>query len=430
MANTQMDSNTNWMGSIPKHWDIKKFNALYYLRNEKVSDRDYKPLSVSMKGVVPQLESTAKSDDHDNRKLVRKGDFAINSRSDRRNACGIADRDGSVSLINIVLQPRNTMNPGYYNWLFHTVQFADEYYKWGHGIVDDLWTTGWGDMKNILLPYPPLEEQQLISAFLDNKCAYIDSAINAGEKEIEKLKEYKKSLIAKTVTEGLNPNVEFTESNVGLLGRIPSHWKLNRFKYLFAFGKGLSITKADLVEQGISVISYGQIHAKYNSGVRVDQNLIRFIPEGFVKNSNARVRTGDFIFADTSEDLDGIGNCVYIDTDEPIYAGYHSIIARSITPRDNRFFAYLFKTDGWRFQMRTRVSGVKVYSLPQSILGDAAIVVPPEDEQCKIADYLDERCGKIDRLLSIRQSQVDKLKLYRQSLIYAYVTGKKEVLNG
>ena len=108
-----MNLNIEWLGKIPDSWQIKKINALYKLRNEKVSDYDYKPLSVSMKGVVPQLESTAKSDDHDNRKLVRKGDFAINSRSDRRNACGISDRDGSVSLINIVLQPRDIMNPNY-----------------------------------------------------------------------------------------------------------------------------------------------------------------------------------------------------------------------------------------------------------------------------------------------------------------------------
>ncbi len=135
------DSGYEWLGNIPISWNLTKIGHLYRVRNQKVSDKDFPPLSVTMKGILPQLETAAKTNDGDNRKLVRKGDFAINSRSDRRGSCGISSLDGSVSLINTVLMPLNAMNPKYYNWLFHTVQFADEYYKCGHGIVDDLWTT-------------------------------------------------------------------------------------------------------------------------------------------------------------------------------------------------------------------------------------------------------------------------------------------------
>lgn len=144
------NSGIEWVGEIPADWNIKRIAAFYCLRNEKVSDRDYPPLSVTKKGIVPQLDTAAKSDDGDNRKLVRKGDFAINSRSDRRGSCGISDYDGSVSLINIVLKPRGEASNKYYNWLFHTEQFADEFYKWGNGIVDDLWTTKWQNMKKLL----------------------------------------------------------------------------------------------------------------------------------------------------------------------------------------------------------------------------------------------------------------------------------------
>lgn len=122
----------------------------------KVSDRDYQPLSVTKFGIVPQLDTAAKTNAHDDRKLVRAGDFVINSRSDRRGSCGISDYDGSVSFINTVLYPIGKMNPKYYNWLFHTIGFAEEFYRWGHGIVDDLWTTGWQDMKNIIIVEPPL----------------------------------------------------------------------------------------------------------------------------------------------------------------------------------------------------------------------------------------------------------------------------------
>lgn len=142
------------------------------MRNTKVSDKEYPPLSVTNKGIVPQLQTAAKTNAHDDRKLVKKGDFAINSRSDRRGSCGISSYEGSVSLINAILALLGEMNPRYYDWLFHTIQFGDEFYKWGHGIVDDLWTTNWQDMKKITIPMPDLNEQEKITAFLDTKCSW------------------------------------------------------------------------------------------------------------------------------------------------------------------------------------------------------------------------------------------------------------------
>ena len=194
------DSGIAWIGVIPNHWNVGRIGGLYELRNQKVSDKDYMPLSVTMKGILPQLETAAKTNDGDNRKLVRKGDFAINSRSDRRGSCGISDYDGSVSLINTILKPRNKMNARYYNWLFHTSLFADEFYKWGHGIVDDLWTTNWSEMKRISIPLPPLAEQQEIADYLDNKCAEIEQIIADKKSQIGTLEEYKKSLIYEYVT--------------------------------------------------------------------------------------------------------------------------------------------------------------------------------------------------------------------------------------
>lgn len=194
------ESGVEWIGNVPAGWTINKIDSVYSLRNEKVSDKDYMPLSVTMKGIVPQLESAAKTNDGDNRKLVRKGDFAINSRSDRRGSCGISELDGSVSLINLVLKPRGEMNNRYYNWLFHTEKFADEFYKWGHGIVDDLWTTRWIDMRKISVPMPPLSEQKEIADYLDNKCAQIEELISAKQSQIETLESYKKSLIYEYVT--------------------------------------------------------------------------------------------------------------------------------------------------------------------------------------------------------------------------------------
>ena len=197
---TLIEDNNEWFVCIPTKWIKTRIGAVYKLRNTKVSDKDYMPLSVTMKGVVPQLENAAKTDAHDDRKLVKKGDFAINSRSDRRGSCGIAPCDGSISLINIVLEPKQNMNSRYYNWLFHTTEFADKFYKWGHGIVDDLWTTTWQEMKNIIIPMPPISEQEEIANYLDEKCAEIDSIIEDKKKQLEILENYKKSLIYEYVT--------------------------------------------------------------------------------------------------------------------------------------------------------------------------------------------------------------------------------------
>lgn len=189
-----------WIEQIPKQWEVARIASVYSVRNEKVSDKDFPPLSVTMKGIVPQLENAAKTKHGDERKLIRKGDFVINSRSDRRGSCGISDYDGSCSLINTVLSPREEMNPKYYNWLFHTSSFADEFYKWGYGIVDDLWTTNWGAMRRIQIPMPPLDEQAEIAAYLDEKIPIIDQSITDKNTQIETLKAYKSSLIYEYVT--------------------------------------------------------------------------------------------------------------------------------------------------------------------------------------------------------------------------------------
>lgn len=424
------DSGVAWLGMIPKDWELSKISSIYELRTQKVSDKDYPPLSVTMKGIVPQLDSAAKTNAHDDRKLVKKGDFAINSRSDRRGSCGVSEYDGSVSLINTVMKPRDEMNPDYYNWLFHTMQFADEFYKWGHGIVDDLWTTNWQDMKHIDIPVPTLDEQKVIADYLNKAIPEIDALHTDIEKQIETLEEYKKSIITEAVTKGLDPDAEMKDSGIEWIGKIPKNWKTNKIKYLFTSGKGLSITKENLIDEGLPVISYGQIHAKTNSGVDINKDLLQFVSYEYQKrNPNCEVKKFDFIFADTSEDYEGCGNGVYKRDNSILFAGYHSIILRAINQKDNRYLAYLFLTDLWRKQIRETASGVKVFSVTQKNLINSSIILPPEDEQNEIANYLDVKCNKIDSIIVDKKKQLETLEQYKKSLIYEYVTGKKEVLN-
>ena len=288
MMRETKDSGLEWIGEIPAEWGVSKIGQVYRLRNTKVSDTDYPPLSVTNKGIVPQLDTAAKTNAHDDRKLVRKGDFAINSRSDRRGSCGISDYDGSVSLINTILAPLGEMNPGYYDWLFHTVQFGDEFYKFGHGIVDDLWTTGWQDMKKITIPTPPLAEQRFIADFLDTKCAEIDALTADIQTQIDTLEQYKRSVITETVTKGLNPDSEMKDSGIEWVGAIPAHWSIHPVYTYFGERKNKNSFGR---EDNLLSLSYGRV-------IRKDINTSDgLLPESF--NTYNIVEAGDIIIRPT-----------------------------------------------------------------------------------------------------------------------------------
>lgn len=216
---------------------------------------------------------------------------------------------------------------------------------------------------------------------------------------------------------------EMKDSGIEWIDEIPKNWGINRVRNIFKNGKGLPITKENLIDDGLAVISYGQIHSKINTGVMIRNDLLRFVDFKYKKYyPQCQVYQYDFIFADTSEDSEGCGNCVYKRDDSTLFAGYHSIILHSIIPQDNRYLAYLFKTDCWRKQLREVVTGVKVFSITQKALINSYVIIPPFDEQQKIADYLDGKCIEIDILLSDIQLQIDVLKEYKASVIIETVT--------
>lgn len=196
-----------WLDELPSHWQCKKIGALFSERKSKVSDKDYAPLSVARIGVVPQLATAVKTDAGDNRKLVCAGDFVINSRSDRKGSCGVAELDGSVSLINIVLTPRNGLNERYVHYLLRSQPFSEEYYRNGRGIVADLWTTRYSEMKSILLPVPPRSEQEQIVRFLDWKVSSINKLINIKQEQLSEVKELLDRLF-RNITSKCSKNVK------------------------------------------------------------------------------------------------------------------------------------------------------------------------------------------------------------------------------
>ena len=427
------DSGIEWIGDIPAEWDVVRIKNLFDYRNE----RNFKPLEevnlISLytdKGVVQHcdLDETTgnKASNADGYKLVYENDIVVNIILCWMGAVGRSAYNGVTSPAYDVYKPLHDTNSKYYHYLFRTSQFNGECYRYGRGIMLMRWRTYSTEFRAISVPLPPEDEQERIVEFLDKKLDDVDRLIGNVQTQIEKLKAYKQSLITEVVTKGLDSTVPMKNSGVEWIGEIPEKWSVVPLKSKFSFGKGLPITKDDLVEEGIPVISYGQIHAKWNTGVTTHENLLRYVNESYLEsNSSALVKKGDLIMADTSEDRDGCGNCAYIDIDETVFAGYHTIILNALNSENNKYFAYLFLTDNWRSQIRKAVSGVKLFSISRRILGCVSVLVPNNAED--IVNYLDAKCAYIDRLIAIKQAKIEKLEQYKRSLIYEYVTGKKEV---
>ena len=278
---------------------------------------------------------------------------------------------------------------------------------------------------------PPLSEQQAIANYLDEQVGKIEELIVEQKQAIENWKAYKQSLITEKVTKGLNPNVEMKDSGIEWIGEIPKAWEVKKSKYLMNFRTGLSITKKDFVESGYKTINYGQIHSKYTFDLDLTRDDLFKVSFDYAQSNPLTIlKKGDFVFCDTSEDLNGCGNCVLVENtnEEVLLAGSHTTIGRLKEKSIPRYMAYLFKSDKVRAQIRANVVGIKVFSITQKILNNTFLIIPPLYEQQQIADFLDEKCSKIDQTIEQKQVLIQQLEEYKQSLIYECVTGKRCVL--
>ena len=216
---------------------------------------------------------------------------------------------------------------------------------------------------------------------------------------------------------------KLNDSGVEWIGEIPLNWTVKPLKWIVKFGKGLPITKDNLIEQGVPVVSYGQIHSKANNGTHLQDELIRFVSEAYLESNPLSLgKKGDIFFADTSEDYAGIGNAVLVDIDAPVFAGYHTVIVRPNDQSYSRYLAYLFLTDAWRSQLCSRASGIKVFSITQGLLKKTTVILPPAEKIAGMTDYLDRKCSQIDAIIARQQEVIEKLKAYKLSVITEAVT--------
>ena len=412
-----------WLGELPLHWELKRVGYYFSERREKVSDKDFEPLSVTKNGILPQLESAAKSDDSDNRKLVRKGDYVINSRSDRKGSSGLSNLDGSVSLINTVITPSASIYGPYIHNLFRSVPFQEEYYRFGKGIVADLWTTNYSEFKNIVIPIPPLEEQNRIATFLERETAAIDKLIQK-QKELIDLSICKRGLtINEYLLRGIDSNAELIGSHNDLIGFIPKKWIFNRLKYSISINpsyKELADVDSEMLVPFFAMESIGE-------DGQLDMSVSRTFSE--IANSYTYFRNGDVVVAKVPPCFENFKGALIKNL--PTDFGFGTtelVVLRPNQEIDGEYLYYITISPVVRnigASYMTGAGGLK--RVPDEFFLNLRWPIPALEIQKSIVKRIKEEIQKIDLLILKSEESIQLLKEHRTSLISAAVTGKIKV---
>lgn len=414
------DSGVEWLGEIPNHWDLTRLGTRFEERKTKVSDKDFPPLSVTKNGTIPQLDSAAKSNDGDNRKLVKTGDFVINSRSDRKGSSGIAYQNGSVSLIYIVMEPKG-IHSNYCNYLLKSYNFIEEFYRMGHGIVADLWTTRYDEMKAIMVGIPSCEEQTVIANFLDRKTVLIDQAVDIKQKQIELLKERRQILIHKAVTRGLNPNVKLKDSGVEWIGQIPEGWEVKRLKDVCCVNLN-SLPENTNNNFEFNYVDIGSVTLE--SGIN---NIEKFSFKSAPSRARRIVKKGDTIISTVRTYLKAID---FIDEVKSSYI--YSTGFAVLEPKEfvfPEFLAYFVRSDAFTEQVTVNSKGMSYPAINSNDMSRLTVVHCGFDEQIQIVKYIENATAKIATAISLKEQEIEKLKEYKATLINSAVTGKIKISN-
>lgn len=417
------DSGVEWIGEIPKKsWQVKKVKTLFDIGRGRVISKE----ELDEKKKYPVYSSQTKNNGILG--YINTYDFdepLLTWTTDGANAGTIFLRTGKFNCTNVCGTLKLKLSEEFdIDFLFFTLYIGAPNYKRrdtnGYKIMNN-------EMAEIQIPIPDIDTQKRISLFINNKIKHIESLIMNTQKSIEDLKKYKQSLITEVVTKGLDKNVEMKDSGIEWIGEIPKDWEVIKTKYRYKTSKGLTITKDNLQDEGIPVLNYGEIHSKYPVRFNPLLNPVKFVSEDFIVNKNALLKYGDLIFADTSEDIEGSGNFTCFLGEGLCFAGYHTVVLKPNLPMNPIFMSYLFDSLTFRKQVRNLVQGIKVYSITQNILRNTYIWLPPLEEQDKIAKYLESKIKFIDNLVNEKQKVINEYESYKKSLIYEYVTGKKEV---
>lgn len=436
------DSGVFWLGKIPEHWELKRTKAILAERNEKND-----PLKTSFilslgasYGVVPYSEKEGggnkAKEDVTAYKLAYPGDIVMNSMNIISGSVGLSNYYGCVSPVYYMLYPRNNnISVEYYNLLFQTNAFQRSLIGLGNGIMMKESQNGSfntvrmripiAKINVLLLPVPPIEEQLAICNYLNREIRKIDKIIAEARSSIEEYKAWKASFIYETVTKGLDSNVEMKDSGIDYIGDIPSTWVTKKLRNIGTTQNGIS-KSAEFFGEGYPFVSYGDVYKNYS---------LPEIPSGLVlstddERSHYSVEEGDIFFTRTSETIDEIGfSCVCEKTiPNATFAGFLIRVRPYTDDLLTGFSKYYFRSVHHRAFFVKEMNLVTRASLSQGLLKSMPVLIPPKDEQKRIAEYLDKKCSVVDALIQEKQGLITDLEAFKKSLIFEVVTGKRWVM--
>ena len=408
------DSGVEWLGKIPNHWMIRRIKNLFELRNEKNYEalEDVNLISLyTDKGVVQHSDLTEttgnKAVTAEGYKIVKEDDIVVNIILCWMGAVGRSAYNGVTSPAYDVYKPLNDTNSKYYHYLFRTSQFNGECYRYGRGIMLMRWRTYSTEFRAISVPLPPEDEQKRIVNFLDKKIDDVDRLIGNVQKQIEKLKAYKQSLITEVVTKGIDPTVPMKDSGVEWIGEIPEHWNIERLK----FNVSINAEKQSSLDLPYIALE----HIEGFSGKRIKTDNVYEVDGAIVAHS------GEILFGKLRPYL---AKVYKVEEETYVSSEFAVFSAETI---DNQYLKWYMLSYGFLDTVNASTYGTKMPRANIDFIKNMYIPVFDVQEQEKIALYLNEKSSKIDQLIAIKQSKIEKLEQYKRSLIYEYVTGKKEV---
>lgn len=430
---------TDFGSKIPSHWSTDKIKFCVSYNDESLpetTDPDKELFYVDISSVdliqgitnievIPFGKAPSRA-----RRIVRNGDTIVSTVRTYLKAIAPIKNPPDNMIVSTgfaVIRPKQNVIPSYLSYYFQSQDFVDAVGANSIGVSYPAINPS--TLVSIPCSYPPDNQEQIkITKFLDYKISQIDRLIEKKKALIENLKEQRITIINQVVTKGLKPDVPVKNSGFEWLEDVPAHWTLRKMRHLFSFGRGLGITKSDLREEGIPCLNYGEIHSKYSFEVIPEKHELKCVAEAYLsEGTSSLLQYGDFVFADTSEDIEGAGNFSYMNGHLPTFAGYHTITAKLETNDIPRFLAYQFDSIMFRHQIRKSVTGVKVFSVTQQILKGCSVWLPPESEQLDIVAYLDTQLNTLDDMLKVNDITIDKLNEYRTALITAAVTGQIDI---
>lgn len=416
------DSGFDWIGETPSDWQFIKGKYIFKQRNSKGNSFCLQLLSPSQKfGVVPQtlleelttqnVVKVKEDTDLSTFKTIHIGDFCISLRS-FQGGFEYCQYEGVVSSAYQVFYPITKIHDGYYKYLFKDKSFIEKMNSYTISFRDGK-NIAFSDFGNTYIPYPSLDEQKKIAEFLDGKCSEIDTLITDIQAQIETLEQYKRSTIAEAVTKGLDNKADLKDSTLEWIGNIPAHWEIKPNKYLMK-----KLKQIQPIYEGEDIISL-----TVNGVVKRDlDNPSGKMPTSF--DGYQFVYPGNLLMC--LFDIDVTPRCIGLIKDfgltSPAYSQF--VLNKDV---DAAYYYYYYLNLDFNKELLHLAKNQR-HSLNEEQFGAIKTVVPPLDLQVAIAKHLDERCDEINKCISAKQEQITTLEAYKKSIIFEYVTGKKEVV--